>query len=372
MKYTTIALILAIASAAVMPLTHENFDQVVDGSKNVFVKFYAPWCGHCQALAPEYEIVADSFAKEDSVIIAEVNADEDKVLSERFGITGFPTLKYFPAGEKVEAIDYKEGRSAEDIINFINKEAGTTVKPKKPVSNVKVLTPSNFDEVVNSGKVVFVKFYAPWCGHCKHLAPTYVKLADAFQEEPNVVIAELDADAHRDFAQKFDVHGFPTLKIFVKGQPKDYQGDRSLEDMVEFVNDNAGTARRADGTVDTAYGRLPEVDKVLAQMKELNEENVAKVKEALAKIPDEMAANRKVYESVMKKISEKGASYLDSEKARIQKFLSSDSVSKLKKGAFRIRSNVLEAFQSLKPEEVKEEAPKEETKPEVPKTEEEL
>jgi protein disulfide-isomerase (eurofung) len=161
-------------------------------------------------------------------------------------------------------------------------------------------------------------------------------------------------------------------QIFVKGQPKDYQGDRSLEDMVEFVNDNAGTARRADGTVDTAYGRLPEVDKVLAQMKELNEENVAKVKEALAKIPDEMAANRKVYESVMKKISEKGASYLDSEKARIQKFLSSDSVSKLKKGAFRIRSNVLEAFQSLKPEEVKEEAPKEETKPEVPKTEEEL
>ena len=76
-------------------------------------------------------------------------------------------------------------------------------------------------------------------------------------------------------------------QIFVKGQPKDYQGDRSLEDMVEFVNDNAGTARRADGTVDTAYGRLPEVDKVLAQMKELNEENVAKVKEALAKIPDE-------------------------------------------------------------------------------------
>lgn len=60
----------------------------------------------------------------ESVVIAEVNADEDKVLSERFGITGFPTLKYFPAGEKVEAVDYKEGRTAEDIINFINKEAG--------------------------------------------------------------------------------------------------------------------------------------------------------------------------------------------------------------------------------------------------------
>lgn len=40
-----------------------------------------------------------------------------------------------------------------------------------------------------------------------------MKLADAFQEEPNVVIAELDADAHRDVAQKFEVHGFPTLKV---------------------------------------------------------------------------------------------------------------------------------------------------------------
>ena len=98
------------------------------------------------------------------------------------------------------------------------------MKAKVPVSSVKVLTPSNFDEVVkNSGKVVFVKFYAPvgsghetegeWCGHCKHLAPTYQKLGDVFQEEPSVIIAELDADAHRDIAQTYGVTGFPTLKV---------------------------------------------------------------------------------------------------------------------------------------------------------------
>ena len=51
----------------------------------------------------------------------------------------------------------------------------------------------------------------------------------------------------------------------------------------------------------------------------------------------------------MKNIKEKGVEYLDTEKARIQRFLMSDSVSKLKKGAFRIRSNVLDAFNSLKP-----------------------
>ena len=141
----------------------------------------------------------------------------------------------------------------------------------------------------------------------------------------------------------------------MNGEPKDYNGDRSLEDMVEFVNNAAGTARRADGTVDTAYGRIPEIYALLAEIKNLNEENMAKVKEALAKVPEEMEANKKVYENLMKKITEKGVAYIDTEKARIQRFLMSDSVSKLKKGAFRIRSNVLDAFKSLKPEKTEEE-----------------
>ena len=62
-----------------------------------------------------------------------------------------------------------------------------------------------------------------------------------------MVIAELDADKYRDLAQEYDVHGFPTLKIFVNGEPKPYSGDRSLDDLVEFVNNAAGTARKSDG-----------------------------------------------------------------------------------------------------------------------------
>ena len=71
---------LIIQTAAVVPLTHENFDEVVNGEKNVFVKFYAPvhtyflhslqWCGHCQQLAPEYELFAEAFAKEFSFSIS--------------------------------------------------------------------------------------------------------------------------------------------------------------------------------------------------------------------------------------------------------------------------------------------------------------
>ena len=113
----------------------------------------------------------------ESLIVAEVNADEDHELGERFNIQGFPTLKFFPAGS-TEPIDYEGGREAKDPIAFVNEKigfgsspdspAGTHVIVKEPVTNVVVLTPANFNAIVKeSGKVVFVKFYAPvregWC-----------------------------------------------------------------------------------------------------------------------------------------------------------------------------------------------------------------
>ena len=127
------------------------------------------------------------------------------------------------------------------------------------------------------------------------------------------------------------------------------------------MNNAAGTARLPDGTVDTSCGRLVEVDKVIESVKELSDENVKTIKEALAKVDDSLAATRKVYESLLKRIQEKGLDYIDTEKARLSKFLMSDSVSKVKKGAFRVRMNVLGAFDALKPKQA-EEIPVEEVK----------
>lgn len=74
-----------------------------------------------------------------------------------------------------------------------------------------VLTENNFDYVVNGDRDVMVKFYAPWCGHCRALAPVYVSddYGDDMQEElakertDDVVIAELDADKYKDLAVSY-------------------------------------------------------------------------------------------------------------------------------------------------------------------------
>merc|ERR1711916_282650 len=199
MKFSA-ALLVLIAAVA-----------VVDGSKNVFVEFYAPWCGHCKRLTPEYEIVGDAFARTPEVVVAKVDADAHRSLGSRFGVTGFPTLKFFSKGS-TEPTDYSGGRTAEDLVTYINDNSGTRAAIKKAPEAVVALTPSDFDEVVmDESKFALVEFYAPWCGHCKNLAPVYEKVAAAFANEEHCVVAKVDADKHKDLGGRYGVSGFPTI-----------------------------------------------------------------------------------------------------------------------------------------------------------------
>ncbi len=103
------------------------------------------------------------------------------------------------------------------------------------------LNANNFDEVVmDSSKDVFVKFFAPWCGHCTRMAPAWEELAKSQESNADVVIAELDADAHRSKAQEFGIRGFPTIKLFTKANKagKDYQGARDANSFANFLKAN--------------------------------------------------------------------------------------------------------------------------------------
>jgi protein disulfide isomerase family A protein 3 len=84
----------------------------------------------------------------------------------------------------------------------------------------------------------FTKFYAPWCGHCKSLAPKWEELGDEFKDDDSVVISHFDADAN-DVPEGFEVKGFPTMFwIPAGGKPVKYSGPRETADFVKFVNEN--------------------------------------------------------------------------------------------------------------------------------------
>jgi len=110
----------------VLVLTDDNFDEELKNHEFLLVEFYAPWCGHCKKLAPEYAAAAEILAKNDPPFsIAKVDATEQKKLAEKFGVQGFPTLFFFKNGEKM---DYTGGRTSDTIVQWVLKKSGPPSK----------------------------------------------------------------------------------------------------------------------------------------------------------------------------------------------------------------------------------------------------
>ncbi len=153
--------------SSVLDLIPSNFDKIVfSSSKPALVEFFAPWCGHCKNLAPVYEELAANFAHAgDKVSIAKVDADEHKSLGKRFGVQGFPTLKWFDGKKGSQPEDYNGGRDLESLTKFINEKTGVKPKSKKSApSAVQMLTDKTFKSEIGGEKDVLVAFTAPWCG----------------------------------------------------------------------------------------------------------------------------------------------------------------------------------------------------------------
>ncbi|KAL6427249.1 hypothetical protein ACFW04_008684 [Cataglyphis niger] len=113
--------------------------------------------------------------------------------------------------------------------------------PESNTGNVKVAVAKNFDDVVtNNGKDTLIEFYAPWCGHCKKLAPIFDELGDKLADE-DVEIVKFDATAN-DVPAPYEVRGFPTLFWVpkdAKDSPVKYEGGRQLDDFVNYIAKHA-------------------------------------------------------------------------------------------------------------------------------------
>lgn len=172
-------------------------------------------------------------------------------LSEYIGVTAADTpcvrLVQFENGELQK---YKvASTSVEDLTKSLADFTSGNMTPfykSQPVPEtndepVKVLVGDNFDAMVlNSNKYVLVEAYAPWCGHCKKLEPIYNEMAEKLSGVEDLVIAKMDSTANEHSA--ISVKGFPTLKLFTPGNatPVDYSGDRSMADMVKFLETQMG------------------------------------------------------------------------------------------------------------------------------------
>lgn len=119
----------------------------------------------CKSLAPEFEKLGSAFSASKDVIIAQVDADSHKKLAKRFDIKGFPTLKWVQKGSTFkDAENVDAGRTAEDLLAYVNKKTGLSKKLAAAEESLVVdLTPESFGDVAKNKEThALVGFFAPW------------------------------------------------------------------------------------------------------------------------------------------------------------------------------------------------------------------
>ncbi|KAL5014742.1 hypothetical protein ScPMuIL_009012 [Solemya velum] len=247
----------------VVDLTAETFTKHV-ATGNHFVKFFAPWCGHCKRLAPTWEDLGAAFKDDDSVSIAKVDCTSDRSVCDQFEVRGYPTLLWIKDGQKVEK--YQGGRTLEDLKQYGVKmsqakmENAESTEGKVPdvlrdfEGGVIDLDAETFEEKTANG-LFFIKFFAPWCGHCKRLAPIWDELGKKMADK-EVSIAKVDCTKHNDLCKKFEVRGYPTL-IMVKNGVKmdDYRGGRDINSLSIFAEKFLEIVKE-DGAEDDTHDEL--------------------------------------------------------------------------------------------------------------------
>jgi len=184
------------------------------------VEFYAPWCGHCQSLAPEYEKAATNL--KGIVKVGGINCDDEQELAGRFGIKGFPTLKVFPSdrAQKKNPQDYQGARTAAGIASF-----ATNALP----SFVTAVTSKNYDNFVSSDLAKVLLF-------TDKPQTTSLYKAVSVEFKGTLAVGEVKK-SETALVEQFKVTSFPTLLVLKDkdSEPVVYTEKLSPEQIQKFL-----------------------------------------------------------------------------------------------------------------------------------------
>ncbi|XP_016962249.1 protein disulfide-isomerase A5 [Drosophila biarmipes] len=243
----------ADTNSEIVHLTTQGFEPALQDEKAALVMFYAPWCGHCKRMKPEYEKAAlEMKQKKIPGLLAALDATKEPSIAEKYKVKGYPTVKFFSKGVFKFEVNVRE---ASKIVEFMRdpKEPPPPPPPEKSweeeedSKEVLFLNDDNFSSTLKRKKHALVMFYAPWCGHCKHTKPEFTAAATALQDDPRVAFVAIDCTKLAALCGKYNVRGYPTILYFSYLKTKlDYNGGRTSKDFIAYMNNPPSSADRTE------------------------------------------------------------------------------------------------------------------------------
>lgn len=249
-------------SEHVEQLSSSNFDKLVmDSSETWLVKFYAPWCGHCQSSAPAFSKAAKKLRG--VARLGVVNCDDDKSISQRFGVQGFPTIKVFKGeGRKARRpSDYNSQRSSQAFVDHVKYVMPSFVARVKPTG-----ADAFFNDLASLPHVLLFTEQSS-------TSPLYKGMSARFKNR--LAFGEVRKSDAKELATKFEVTNFPTLLAFHPGQNDAdtlvrFSGAMDPTSLDTFFSNFAqGNATQPEGGADGdgANAKKDASEKVFAQPK---------------------------------------------------------------------------------------------------------
>uniref|UniRef100_A0A1W7R9Z7 Protein disulfide-isomerase n=1 Tax=Hadrurus spadix TaxID=141984 RepID=A0A1W7R9Z7_9SCOR len=205
----------------VLVLNKDNFQKAIQENKHILVEFYAPWCGHCKALEPEYAKAAKQLKEEQSdIALAKIDATAESELAEEYDVRGYPTIKFIREGKSSE---YKGGRTAEDIVRWLKKKVGP------PADNLETVDSANTFQA--SAEVVLVGFFKD---QTSDTAKVFLEVA---LESDDYAFGITSQDEVFQ-AYNMEKDGIVLFKQFDEGR-NDFEGEITADALKEFINANS-------------------------------------------------------------------------------------------------------------------------------------
>ncbi|KAK7113286.1 dnaJ homolog subfamily C member 10-like [Littorina saxatilis] len=232
----------------VLSLTPDTFYQMVgdrEQGEMWLVDFFAPWCGPCRQLAPEWRELAKMMKKNAlSVRVAHVDCQAHHDLCQPEGVSSYPTIRLYPIG--YQGTDYYVA------YNSWQRDAGSLqawVYEYLP-SKVETLTWNAFGaEVLDSDIPWIVDFYAPWCGHCQVFKPEFEKVAETL--DGKVKAGKVDCDRFQRLCSQAGIQAYPSVRFYPGSKgPNNRQNPHGLDinsqnadEILSFIRSHAKNMR---------------------------------------------------------------------------------------------------------------------------------